>query len=192
MFEKIESLSKIFVLTSNNFDDKFFFFFSDEIFFFSSFDEFLNKKKVKKNVKKKKRASKSIITKAKQKVARKRKFKKEMKKNDSRLLNTWRCDFDFCSNIIKYCWQSYDETSTHYNLNNYWIEKWNKDIANQKFIVKSLDNELKEQLMSMKETFEMQSEKKKKEFKMSQKTCQRRFQKTLLQHFLWLLRICHR
>ena len=77
-----------------------------------------------------------------------------MNKNNSRLLNTWRCDFDFCSNVTKYCWQSYSEIDTHYNLNNYWIEKWNKDIANQKFIVESLDNELKERLMSMKKTSE--------------------------------------
>ena len=150
-FEKIEFSSKIFALTLNNFDDKFFFS-SDEVFFFSLFDESFSKKRIKKSVKKKKSVSKSIITKTKQKVARKRKFEKEMNKNDS--LNTWRCNFDFCSNVIKYCWQSYNETSIHYNLNNYWIEKWNKNIANQKFIVESLDNELKERLMNIKETSE--------------------------------------
>ena len=154
MFEKIEFLSKTFALTLNNFDNEFFFFSFDEVFSFSSFDESFSKKKVKKNVKKKKRVSKSIITKTKQKVAKKKKFKKEMNKNDSCLLNIWRCDFDFYLNIIKYCWQSYDKISTHYNLNSYWIEKWNKNIANQKFIVESLDNELKERLINMKETSE--------------------------------------
>ena len=86
-FEKIKFLSKTSALVSDNFDNKFFFFF-DETFFFSSFDEPFSKKRVKKNVEKKKRALKSTITKAKQKVARKRKFEKEMSKNGSCLLNT--------------------------------------------------------------------------------------------------------
>ena len=87
LLEKIESLSKISILTLNNFDDEFFSFSFDKISFLSSFDESFSKKKVEKNVKKKKRASKLIIIKTKQKVARKSKFEKEINMNNSRLLN---------------------------------------------------------------------------------------------------------
>ena len=173
-FKKIESSSKISTLTSDNFDNEFFFFSFDEISFFSSFDEPFSKKRIKKSVKKKKRVLKSIIPKAKQKVARKKELEKKMSKNGNRLLNIWRCDFDSCSNVIEYCWQSYDEIDPHYNLNNYWIEKWNKDIVNQKSIFESFDNELKERLMNIKKNLKMWSKKKKKELKMSQKTYQKR------------------